>query len=86
MQQFVIREDRFIWNRNVPLYGFYVREGGDLYAGHTFVFIEVDFNKTFLTPNISQELDSCCVLRLDPTAFTVSVIVEIVEAVDIIFL
>ena len=39
-----------------------------------------------MTPNISQELESCCVLRLDPTAFTVSVIVEIVEAVDIVFL
>ena len=39
MQQYVIREDRFIWNRDVPLYGFSVREGADLYAGDSFVFI-----------------------------------------------
>ena len=85
LSQWILRGDQFLWQREVPLYGFLVRPQGSFFVGGTSLFLEVDFNTSYMAPNISQEIASCCVLRIDPTAFTVSAISEIVEVKEVAF-
>ena len=85
LSQWIVRGDEFLWQREVPLYGFIVRPQGSFFAGSTSLFLEVDFNTSYMAPNISQEIASCCVLRIDPTAFTVSAISEVVEVKEVVF-
>ena len=78
VRQYLLRVDQFLFNRRIPLYGFMIRQNGSHYSGVNFLFLEVDGNPQSIAYNISQEMGVCCVLRIDPTQFTVSAIVEIV--------
>ena len=42
-RQFLIRGGQFVFQREVPLYGFVIRPGGVHISGASFVFLEVDF-------------------------------------------
>lgn len=40
--QYLLRENEFLFNREIPLYGFVNRPNGTFKAGKNFVYIEVD--------------------------------------------
>lgn len=78
--QYLLRGNEFLFNRDIPLYGFVSRLNGTFKAGKNYVYLEVDIDPNFDPPlGINQNKD-CCILRLDPNAFTVSTIVEVVQA------
>jgi hypothetical protein len=85
LQQYSIRGEKFLFNRVIPLYGFTSRPDGAFFAGTNYLYIEADLDPGYASPGLLPEGPLCCILRLDPSAYTVSVIAEIVEAQDIVF-
>lgn len=80
INQFMIRQNQLIFQRELPLYRFQTRaRQSSIYIGYSFIFIGVD-----LVLNVFPQPASCCVLRIDPCEFTVSAIVEIIMAQDIL--
>lgn len=78
--QYILRSGVLIFNRQIPIYGFRTRKtGGDFYIGFNFLFLPVDS-----VMNIYPVNPYCCVLRLNPCEFTVSVISEIIGAYSIV--
>ena len=71
---------KFDFERIIPIYGFKTRKTPtDLFIGLNFAYLEVDE----ITPRFPHQ-KNCCVLRLDPCEFTVSVLKEIIYANNIV--
>lgn len=80
--QYLIRNEKFMYNREVPLYGFItVQDNTAVYAGTNYVFLEVNLDPLFFgEAKLKSNDTNCCILRLDPDQFTVGVIAEIILA------
>lgn len=65
-----------MYNRNVPIYGFItVDDTVSILSGHSYIFMEVDIDPLYLGEiKIKANSSDCCILRLDPSQFTVGVI------------
>jgi hypothetical protein len=80
--QFLIRNEQFLFNRVIPLYGFLtVNNITTIFAGVNYVFLKVQVDPAYFG-SIKAKTNStnCCILRLDPDQFTVGVITEIILA------
>lgn len=79
--QYLIRDETFIFNRVVPIYGFLTNNSDiGILSGQNYVFLAVKINPLYFGTVKAVNSTSCCILRLDPTEYTVSVIAEIILA------
>jgi len=48
--QYLIRDNDFIFNRIIPLWGFVIRPGGNWLSGANYLFLEADINPEYFGP------------------------------------
>lgn len=75
-----MRDDKYNFERIIPLYGFRTRRNDtSFFIGLNFAYISVDPVDYIYPP-----ANFCCVLRIDPCEYTVSVLQEIIKTDDVI--
>ena len=77
--QYIIRNRVFVFERIIPIYGFKTKSTySNFLIGDNFAYLEVDL----VLPVVPMTY-SCCVIRLDPCQYTVSVMKEIIFAKEV---
>jgi hypothetical protein len=87
IDQYYIRKQQLIYSKAIPLYGFLtLGSDGKAAAGTDYIFIEVKIDPLYTgTDAFAKEVESCCILRINPMAFTVSAIAEVIFANQLVF-